>query len=79
MTNFHSDSEKKTPQQNSFVEYILLTLLKFSCNHERNGWFNKNVYSNLKNLKSFCGKKTLSTALGFEPRSFDCQISNSTN
>ena len=27
----------------------------------------------LKNLKSFCGKKTLSNALGFEPRSFDCR------
>ena len=42
--------------------------------------------SNLKNLKSFCGKKleefenlsveekTLSTALGIEPRSFDCRL-----
>ena len=27
----------------------------------------------LKNLKSFCGKKTLSNALGFEPRSFNCR------
>ena len=26
----------------------------------------------LKNVKYFCGKMTLSTALGFEPRSFDC-------
>ena len=27
----------------------------------------------LKNLKSFCEKKTFSTALGFNPRSFDYQ------
>ena len=32
------------------------------------------LFSNLKNLKSFCGKKTLLTALGFEPRSFDCRL-----
>ena len=31
--------------------------------------------SNLKNLKPFCGKKMLSAALGFEPRSFDCRES----
>ena len=24
-------------------------------------------------MEFFCGKKTLSTALGFEPRSFDCR------
>ena len=29
-----------------------------------------------KNLKSFCGIKTLSTALGFEPRYFDCRSIN---
>ena len=27
----------------------------------------------LNNLKSYCGKKTLSTELGFEPRCFDCR------
>ena len=31
---------------------------------------NANEIQILKNSKSFCGKKTLATALGFEPRSF---------
>ena len=37
------------------------------------------LYLYLKNLKSFCGKKTLSTAMGLEPRSFDCRSTALTN
>ena len=35
---------------------------------------------NIKDFENlYVEKKTLLTALGFEPRSFDCEISNSSN
>ena len=36
--------EKKSPQQNGFVDYIFLVLLKFSCNYAGNGRGEKYVY-----------------------------------
>ena len=35
---------KNSHHKKSFVDHILLALLKFSCNYEKNGWCKKNVY-----------------------------------